>query len=190
MWSGSRSHANPHRLEASLVLEEHGCCHAGSKLSSSLKDVLAAERSIFQTLSLVGADPVLLSSVKSWELSSHTKIACRLGTPSFPPLPSLLSFPFDAVYRQGLFLLRAFFVAEEEGTRQAQWTPGALVCNMAMLCLLTSSSSCIASRWIPPRDDARCFVFFVLYVSPRGWWTLLTSNLALLFGQYCVMKVP
>ena len=108
MWSGSRSHANPHRLEASLVLEEHGCCRAGSKLSSSLKDVLAAEQGNRKTLSLVGADlGVLLSSVKSWELSSHTKIACRLGTPSFHPLPSLLSFPFllprpfDAVYRQG-----------------------------------------------------------------------------------------
>ena len=51
-----RAHACPnrHRLEASLVLEEHGgWCHAGSRLSSSPKDVLAEEQGTWKPLSLV-----------------------------------------------------------------------------------------------------------------------------------------
>ena len=74
---GSRSLLNPHRLEASLVLEDHGgCCH-GSRLSSSLKDVVSAERCKWKPQSLV-----VRRLVKSWELSSQTKWRGSLGTRS------------------------------------------------------------------------------------------------------------
>ena len=81
--SRSSLHANPHRLEASPDLEEHGgWCH-GSKLPSSLKDVLAVERGKWKPLSCRGWS--LFSSLKSWELVtgcmcgwSWVRARCRL----------------------------------------------------------------------------------------------------------------
>ena len=111
----------------------------------------------------------LFSSVKSWELSSRTKWRAVLGQAqlSLPSLHSPLSLRRSA--STGSYFCRERSSWRKRRARgKPQWTPGALVCNVAMLCLLTSSSSCIALRWIPPMDDARCGVFFVLCVGFVG----------------------